>query len=490
MLKSKIFRREKRFMVRDPKSAAMKHFYPAFCLVFLLISCSKTETTDGHEDPDSKPDVALKACFALPQQDILAGETLKISNCSRGAVSYMYDFGNGIQSSEASPEVVYQEGGEYTITLTVTNNKEETLTFTLPVLVNAAASFYIYPDIPEGYSYLPLDAGIHPQSGLPYVLELREDLSGPGGSKYYYRGLDASWSETSQYIADKPFNANSAFVNFLSGGNMNFHFPRTLAGLYGSQELTYNGSWGFINNINPANKHSYGYLAVGSSYLYYGTAEDSGTYKAAIEHRNSSGDTFQIDLHALGDSSSMIGDMIATDDGYIAFAGVFTMSASAPQIAGFKPALTFFDASLNLTSEVVLTESEMGEHINSPNDLNGSYHLVKLANGNLVLYGNGELLLTNSSGLLIKRSFYPGTKPVQALISLGDSFVISTDGYLRKFDANGNPIQELKYEGNYLPELLELNGKLFFIAGYDSGDGIKMFYGMADSNLNLIALGN
>lgn len=468
----------------------MKHLYPAFCLVLLFFSCSKTEPIDGNEDPDNDPDIALKACFTLPQQEIVVGETLQISNCSKGAVNYTYDFGNGVQSSEPSPQVIYQEGGEYEITLTVTNNIEESGTFKLSVLVNPAASFYIYPIIPEGYSYKPLGAGINPQNGLPYVLELREDLSGTGGSKYYYRGLDASHAETSYYIADKPYNANAAFANFLTGGNMNFHFPRTLAGLYGSQELTYNGSWGFINNINPAFKHSYGYLKVGSNYLYFGTSGDSGTYKATIEHRNSSGDTFLIDLHTLGTSSSMIGDMIAVDGGYVAFAGVFTMSATAPQISGFKPALAFFDASLNLSSEVLLSDSVMGEQISSPNNLNGSYHLVKLANGNLVLYGNGELLVTNSTGILIKRIYYPETKPVQALFSLGDSFVISTNGYLRKFDANGNQTKELSYDGDYLPELLEINGKLYFIAGYESNDGVKMFYGMADTSLNLIPLGS
>jgi PKD repeat protein len=462
------------------------------CIVFLISSCSKTGAVDGPEDPegnDKDPDIALKACFTLSNESILVGEKLVISNCSKGATTYTFDIGNGSQGTDASPEVVYEEGGEYTITLTVTNAREESKTFSLPVFVTSAASYYIYPNVPEGYSYLPLEAGFHPQNGRPYVLELREDLTGPGGSKYYYRGLDESYVATSHYIADKPFNSNSAFVNFLTGGSMNFHFPRTLASLYGSQELTYNSSWGFISNINPANRHNYGYLPVGGNYLYYGTADDSGTYKAAIEHRNSGGDTFQVDLHALGDSSSMIGDMIKVENGYIAFGGVFTWNTFAPQITGFKPVLAFFDASLNLTSEVVLEESELDAKISSPNHLNGPYHIEQLSNGNLVLYANGELLVTGSTGNLIKHSSFGETKPIQALISLGDGFIISTDNYLRKYQANGDQVKELKYDGNYLPELLEKDGKLFFIAGYDTGDGIKMFYGMADTNLNLLPIG-
>jgi hypothetical protein len=185
----------------------------------------------------------------------------------------------------------------------------------------------------------------------------------------------------------------------------------------------------------------------------------------------------------------MIGDMIKVENGYIAFGGVFTWTTLAPQITGFKPVLAFFDASLNLTSEVVLEESELDSKISSPNDLNGPYHIEQLSNGNLVLYANGELLVTGSTGNLIKHSSFGETKPIQALISLGDGFIISTDSYLRKYQANGDQVKELKYDGNYLPELLEKDGKLFFIAGYDTGDGIKMFYGMADTNLNLLPIG-
>jgi hypothetical protein len=48
---------------------------------------------------------------------------------------------------------------------------------------------------------------------------------------------------------------------------------------------------------------------------------------------------------------------------------------------------------------------------------------------------------------------------------------------------------ELKYPGNYLPEFIEKEGKLFIIAGFDTDEGIKMLYGAVDSNLNPVALG-
>jgi PKD repeat protein len=465
----------------------MKHFYFCFLVVFLSVCCSKTEPLTGPDDDD--PDATLEACFTLSSESILVGESLELSNCSEGATIYDYDFGNGAKSNDASPSVIYQESGEYTITLTVKNEDQESESVMLPVHVSSADSYYIFPEVPEGYSYLPVETGIHPLTGEIYSLELREDLAGPGGSKFFYRGLESSYASTSYYIADKPFNSNSAFLNVLSGGNQNFHFARTLAGLYGSQELTYNNIWGFISNINPANKHSYGYLSSGANFLYYGTANDSGTYKAAIEHRNSVGDTYEIQLFSIGETASMIGDMLKVDGGYAAYGGAFTINATAPQITGFKPMLAFFDSNLNLTSEVVLEESGLDAEISSPNDLNGSYHLVRLSGGNLVLYGNGELIVTNSTGEFIKRHFYNDSSPIQALAAIGDSFVISTNGYLRKFDGNGNQVMELKYPGNYLPEFIEKEGKLFIIAGFDTDEGIKMLYGAVDSNLTPVALG-
>ena len=467
----------------------MKHFYLPFLLVFLLFSCSETEPISGNPDPDGEdpdPDTTLEACFSLSAESLTIGESLEISNCSEGATSYLYDFGNGEESTAQNPTVVFNESGEYTITLSVSNSDQDSDSMSLTVTVTAEESTFLYPNIPAGYSYLPLEVGIHPISSALYILELREDLIGPGGAKFYYRELDGSFSSTSYYIADKPFESNGAFLNVFASGNMNFHFSRTLVSLYGSQELTYNSAWGFISNINPANKLSYGYLPDASNYFYFGTAEDSGVYKAAVEHRNSVGDTYQIDLFGLGSASSMIGDMIKVSGGYVAFGGVFTKNTFDPHIQGYKPVLAFFDNSMLLASEVVLNESALDGMISSPNDLNGKYHLGQLGNGNLVVYGNGELMVTGSNGNFIKKLFFENTKPIQALVVNGDSFIISTNEYLRKFDSAGNQLKEFKYNGNYCPQLLEKDGKLFFVAGYDTEDGIKTFYGAVDTNLNIV----
>ena len=461
----------------------MKNLYPLLFSILLIYSCSK----DSKDEDDPKT-TELQACFEISKDTLPVGETLQIMDCSKGAITYAYNFGNGTNSADASPTVVYQEDGDFNIDLTVTNEAMETKTFSRQVHVTAVTSKYIYPDIPEGFSALPLEAGINPNNGGIYSIELLEDNIGAGGAKYYYKELDASFNFTSNYIADQPFESNSAFVNFYPSGNMNFVFSRTLAGLYGTQEITYNSGWGFLTGINSATKHSYGFMADGINFLYYGTEDDGGLYKAAVERRNSSGDAFEVFLGDLGSKDAMIGDMIPSGTGYIAFGAVFTKNATAPQITDYKPAVIFYDGALTVTSHVVFSASVLDSKISSANDLNGSYHLEQLSNGNIVMYGNGELIVADASGSMLSTTYFEGTNNNQALISLGDTFILSSDNYLRKFDATGSQIKEVKYNGNYLPEILEISNTLFFAAGYDIDGEIKMFYGAADNDLNLIDL--
>ncbi|MEX0291123.1 MAG: PKD domain-containing protein [Flavobacteriaceae bacterium] len=461
----------------------MRYLYSLLLGILFIYSCSKD--TDGGDDPKT---TALEACFEISKDTLSVGENLQLTDCSKGASSYAYNFGNGESSEEDSPTVNYQDGGDFNISLTVTNDDMETKTFSRKVHVISAASKYIYPDIPAGFSTMSLETGIHPSNGNIYSIELVEDHVGAGGSKYYYNELDASYNVTSNYVADKPFEANSAFVNFYPSGNMNFVFSRTLAGLYGTQEITYNSGWGYLNGINSATKHSYGFLPDGVNFLYYGTEEDAGVYKAAIERRNASGDAFEVFLGDLGSTDGMIGDMIPSGSGYIAFGGVFTKNATSPYIENYKPVVIFYDSSLAITSHVIFDSSVLSGKISSANDLNGSYHVEQLSNGNIAMYGNGELIVSDAAGSLISTTYFEGTKNNQALISLGDSFILSTDNYLKKFDANGGLVKKLKYGGHYLPEILEVSNLLFFAAGYEVEGEIKMFYGSSDKDLNLIDL--
>ena len=102
----------------------MKHFYLLLTCCALMFSCSTEPVEDNEKDPD--PDGGPTACFELSDTVLAVGQDLEITDCSEGASTYLFDFGNGQTSTESDPEIEYEEGGQFTITLTVTNEDEET----------------------------------------------------------------------------------------------------------------------------------------------------------------------------------------------------------------------------------------------------------------------------------------------------------------------------------------------------------------------------
>jgi hypothetical protein len=269
---------------------------------------------------------------------------------------------------------------------------------------------------------------------------------------------------------------------------MNFVFARTLVSLYGTQEVTYMSDWGFVNANSSAAKHNYGSLRDGSNWYYYGSTDDAGIYKASIETRNSSGDAYAVSLHSFGAADAMIGDMVVSESDYIAFGAVFSKNDSDPRLTDYKPLLVFFDDAFNVTSHVIYTESVLDTKLDSANDLNGSYHLEKLSNGNLAMYANGEIIVTDSNGGLIHSEYFDGTANNQALIALENGFILSSEGFLRKFDNNGTELTQLPYAGKYMPEIIEWESDLFFVAGYEEDGKIKLLYGACDDDLNLVPI--
>jgi hypothetical protein len=114
--------------------------------------------------------------------------------------------------------------------------------------------------------------------------------------------------------------------------------------------------------------------------------------------------------------------------------------------------------------------------------------LEQLSSGALAMYANGELLVTDAEGNKVSSTYFSDTENNQALVAVEDNFIISTDLYLRKYNASGTVLNEIKYNGNYMPELLKIEDTLFFIAGYDVESEIKLFYGACDFDLTLIDL--
>lgn len=81
--------------------------------LFLLWACKK-------EEEEKKP----TACFSYSSEsydlgeDIQIDEEISFSNCSENAVLYLWEFGDGSQSTSTNPTLSYDESGSYIVKLT------------------------------------------------------------------------------------------------------------------------------------------------------------------------------------------------------------------------------------------------------------------------------------------------------------------------------------------------------------------------------------
>lgn len=151
----------------------MKKIY-ALCLgIFVLYSCSKSET---KLEGETNPNAALKACFTLDKNYASIGEYLQITSCSKGVDGYFYDFGNGNTSLKENPKILMEESGDFNIVLTVTDKEQNTETFSKSITVTTPVEInYIFPEITTGFTGFPLETGITPDNSI-YYIELSEDL--------------------------------------------------------------------------------------------------------------------------------------------------------------------------------------------------------------------------------------------------------------------------------------------------------------------------
>lgn len=95
---------------------------------FYLVSYDNI--ADLPEIPSAKP----KADFSFVKD----GSTITISNLSKNATSYMWDFGDGATSTAISPMHTYGADGEYTLTLTVMDGMGQTDMKSAQVIISSA----------------------------------------------------------------------------------------------------------------------------------------------------------------------------------------------------------------------------------------------------------------------------------------------------------------------------------------------------------------
>jgi parallel beta-helix repeat protein len=92
---------------------------------FLVFSCKKEETN------------TVEACFVTPMIIEAGIPAVFNSSCSVNGVSFSWNFGDGSSSQEANPTHTFSEGGDFSVTLTVTDADGSTDEVTHSVSVEA-----------------------------------------------------------------------------------------------------------------------------------------------------------------------------------------------------------------------------------------------------------------------------------------------------------------------------------------------------------------
>lgn len=102
---------------------------------------------------------------------------VNFTNLSNNATSYVWDFGDGTSSSLINPEKVYSEGGTYTVTLTATNENNQSDTFQDEIVINEIfqGGIIVNGDFENGSQ--PWIQGVDDNAAAPVVTE--------SGNSYY-----------------------------------------------------------------------------------------------------------------------------------------------------------------------------------------------------------------------------------------------------------------------------------------------------------------
>ncbi|WP_319923259.1 peptidylprolyl isomerase [Neolewinella aurantiaca] len=111
----------------------MRHLFALLFLAVLFSHCS-----------------APKPAFSANRQTVVAADTVSFKNMSEKAVSYSWDFGNGETSTDARPVHRYFRSGDYTVTLTATDEKGKSKSITQLINVTPPKECLIRIETPMG----------------------------------------------------------------------------------------------------------------------------------------------------------------------------------------------------------------------------------------------------------------------------------------------------------------------------------------------------
>lgn len=467
-----------------------KSFFLLIAASLLIMSCSKEDNKQGEE---------LISCFEISKNTVEIGEVIQLTNCSVGAVTYQYDFGNGEESTLDSPSIFYENSGEYQITLEITSGNGETKTTQKNITVNAIENNYLYPSFSQGDSFIPINFDI--KGDKFYYIENFQNIFDNTPDRYNYVEFDLSNSFSRIFIADRTYNSGNAFLHTLADNNQYFYAVRSLSNHIGLTEVKLNANWETTQTGEYTWRVFYGMLEDDTNFLYYGAYRnqnvddpDYSLYKSpSIEIRDDLGNLLERKTYDQIEQG-FIGDLIKIENGFMAFGGI-TDPIDSETFSNYRPMIIFLDNQYGYVNHVIYDNTVIAA--TNYNDLNGTFHIEKLPNNNYVLYSHNEFRIINIEGEELDKKEVGGNQDdVQALLTLSDGFLISTKDYLKKYSLDGALLKSIFFGGRLTPNFILKDNQIFFVSGYDSSYNqnggnysvLKTFVGAVDTNLNIINL--
>lgn len=439
---------------------------------------------------DSEEEQKMVANFTLNTTQYNVGEDIKITNTSTSnseIVSYLYDFGNGTSSTEKEPTFYYSNPGEYIIKLTIKNSDGVTESISTKVTVTMDDSFFQDTLRSVDEETIPLEIGL--KDDEIFITVSQSVTTNPAETKYYFMHITyAEKNPTLSYYQyfEKEYYSGHASTTFLNNGKKIINIAQTSdVNLWGYNEVNVDENGYTFTEQMYGSKVVYGSMPNNDQYYFYGAANNI----PSIEIRNASGEFNSINQYSAIENG-FIGDLIKNGNGYIAFGGKFDISSdlNASDFSNYKPMIAFFDENLVLTNQKTF-EVSLSEKPKKWNDINGSFTIRKLSNGNFALYSHDNLIVVSPSGEMIKTVKISNHNiNINALIAVEDGFIISTFKQLEKYDNSGNLQKAIASKGFMTPGFVKKGNLIYFASAYNSTykeyTTVRTFFGAVDSNLN------
>ncbi|MCC9018052.1 PKD domain-containing protein [Flavobacterium lipolyticum] len=446
----------------------------SFILLNLLNSCSS----------DNSETVKPIASFTLSATIVNIGDEIKVTNtATAGAeiVSYTFNFGNDITSTEKEPTFYYSKPGQYSVSLVVKDANGLSTTNTIGVTVNNLYSFPTQNPITTNNDtdVFPIEIGVY-ENKIFYTEGYRTILT---SSPQLYRHVaydETTKTFTTKMVAQKMANSGHSHTTFLNNGNKIVTMVESL-NYIGGREVELNSNWEFIKFGNSG-QITYGSIQNNNQYYFYGSYAEN----PSIEIRNNAGQIISRKTYENTLKNAFIGHLIKTGNTYVAFGGKYAPSTT-DAFMNYKPLILFLNENLEITNQKIYETGSLNTSLKEWNNLNGFYKVINLTNGNLALYSHNELRITSPQGEELKLIRFNGSGNIQGLIEVDNGFIVSSARKIEKYDNLGNLTKSISSEGTNHSDFVKKGNVIYFAIArpdlYQNYSLYKVRLGAIDSNL-------